>query len=366
MSAETILVVDGGNEKTEYVIADRETRYLGSFTDGSVSPNVIGGLDHTATRLTTGYFEVMEKAGLDPYTETPAAVIMGLAGVDTVQQETALERRLQDMGGIVLVRNDAVLPLSMRPDGVGVSVIAGAGQCIIGRNGDDEMHRVGGHGPLLDHGSARWITRQALEKVSLVGDDVEAARDDGFVSGFYAGAQNILRLIEQRSIDGRAGKLAGMTRDDDSGLIVVRAFSDLYPILYQQDDPLVADSFIKSMAPVVMNMAEGKEAVMAPELRSSVGAIVEPQGAPDADALSIAHQGAYFLAKHIVTVAAKLRMPTIGLVGGGSLLSRRAFYQRLVVGHLGAMGAELDGEFEVIDNPAQGGFRIAEKLLQAA
>jgi N-acetylglucosamine kinase-like BadF-type ATPase len=99
----------------------------------------------------------------------PAAICLGIAGVDRPQDAQAVRDIMRRIGfkTRTLVVNDAFVALvAGAGDAPGVALIAGTGSIAYGRNGDGRAARAGGWGYLLgDEGSGFWIGRTALAAI---------------------------------------------------------------------------------------------------------------------------------------------------------------------------------------------------------
>jgi len=100
---------------------------------------------------------------------TPAAICLGIAGVDRPEDSAVVRGIMKRIGykARVLVVNDALVALEAgAPAQPGIVVIAGTGSIAYGRNARDEAARAGGWGFVLgDEGSGYWIGRAALRAV---------------------------------------------------------------------------------------------------------------------------------------------------------------------------------------------------------
>ncbi len=99
----------------------------------------------------------------------PAAICVGMAGVDRPNDAEILEGMLRRMcrGTKILVINDALVALEAgAPGQPGVVLIAGTGSIAYGRDGHGGAARAGGWGHVLgDEGSGFWLGRQAIRAV---------------------------------------------------------------------------------------------------------------------------------------------------------------------------------------------------------
>ena len=100
---------------------------------------------------------------------TPAAICLGIAGVDRPDDFAAVRGIMRRIGykARVLIVNDALVALEAgAPGAPGVVIISGTGSIAYGRNRTNEAARAGGWGYVLgDEGSGYWIGRAALRAV---------------------------------------------------------------------------------------------------------------------------------------------------------------------------------------------------------
>jgi len=99
----------------------------------------------------------------------PAAVCLGIAGVDRDDEEMAVRAIMRRIGykSRVLVVNDALIGLvAGARDEPGIAINAGTGSIVYGRNAKFEAARAGGWGHMIgDEGSGYWIGRESLAAV---------------------------------------------------------------------------------------------------------------------------------------------------------------------------------------------------------
>jgi glucosamine kinase len=117
--------------------------------------------------------ELMEQA-IGDRGITPAAICLGIAGVDRdVEEQTvrAIMRRIGQRSRVVVV-NDALIALvAGAKDAPGIVIIAGTGSIAYGRSQNGDAARAGGWGHMLgDEGSGYWIGREALGAVMRAAD----------------------------------------------------------------------------------------------------------------------------------------------------------------------------------------------------
>jgi N-acetylglucosamine kinase-like BadF-type ATPase len=163
-----VLGIDAGGTKTVCLLADEH----GAIVSEARGP---GANLHAAGELAVEkvLHEVIE-AAVGDRSVTPAAVCLGIAGVDRedeAQTVRAIMRRLGYRSRAVVV-NDALIALvSAAGDAPGVVIIAGTGSIVYGRNALGESARAGGWGHMIgDEGSGYWIGREALSAVMRASD----------------------------------------------------------------------------------------------------------------------------------------------------------------------------------------------------
>ncbi|MGW3132205.1 N-acetylglucosamine kinase [Streptomyces sp. NPDC001076] len=125
---ELVVGVDGGNSKTDLVLADTEGRLLSWVRGAGTRPHT-EGMETTTERLARLGRHALTQAGL-PATTSISVGAYFLANVDRRAQERLALRQLTALGVAdqVLVRNDTLAVLRAgAPDGWGVAVVSGAG-----------------------------------------------------------------------------------------------------------------------------------------------------------------------------------------------------------------------------------------------
>ena len=163
-----VIGIDTGGTKTVCLLADEH----GAIVSEGRGP---GANLHAAGELAVEkvLHEVMEEAigdrmiGDRPI--VPAAVCLGIAGVDREDEERTVRAIMRRIGykSRVLVVNDALIALvAGASDNPGIVIIAGTGAIVYGRNAGGEAARAGGWGHMIgDEGSGYWIGREALAAV---------------------------------------------------------------------------------------------------------------------------------------------------------------------------------------------------------
>jgi N-acetylglucosamine kinase-like BadF-type ATPase len=163
-----VLGIDAGGTKTVCLLADEHGTII---SEGRGA----GANLHTAGELAVEkvLHEAME-AAIGDRAVTPAAVCLGIAGVDRVDEMRTVSAIMRRIGykSRVLVVNDALIGLvAGARDEPGIAINAGTGSIVYGRNANFEAARAGGWGHMIgDEGSGYWIGREALAAVMRAAD----------------------------------------------------------------------------------------------------------------------------------------------------------------------------------------------------
>src|SRR3989454_1644802 len=192
-----VIGIDTGGTKTVCLLADEH----GAIVSEGRGP---GANLHAAGELAVEkvLHEVMEEAIGDRMVGdrpiVPAAVCLGIAGVDREDEERTVRAIMRRIGykSRVLVVNDALIALvAGASDDPGIVIIAGTGAIVYGRNSRGEAARAGGWGHMIgDEGSGYWIGREALAAVMRAGDARgPATRLSADVLAFFA-IEDVSRL----------------------------------------------------------------------------------------------------------------------------------------------------------------------------
>jgi glucosamine kinase len=158
-----VIGIDAGGTKTVCRLADAEGRALAEARGPGANLQNAGELE-----VERVLHQVITEVTRDA-PEWPAAVCLGIAGVDRAGDATVVRTillRIAPRSRVVVV-NDALVALEAGvPGGPGVVLIAGTGSIAYGRNAEGWAARAGGWGYLLgDEGSGYWLGRQALRAV---------------------------------------------------------------------------------------------------------------------------------------------------------------------------------------------------------
>jgi N-acetylglucosamine kinase-like BadF-type ATPase len=158
-----VLGIDAGGTKTVCLLADSRGEVLAEARGGGANLQAVGEL-----QVEKVLHHVMDTA-IGERDIRPAAICLGIAGVDRPQDAQAVRGIMRRIGFKMrtLVVNDAFIALvAGAGDAPGVALIAGTGSIAYGRNGDGRAARAGGWGYLLgDEGSGFWIGRTALAAI---------------------------------------------------------------------------------------------------------------------------------------------------------------------------------------------------------
>jgi N-acetylglucosamine kinase-like BadF-type ATPase len=163
-----VLGIDAGGTKTVCLLADEQGVVV---SEGRGA----GANLHTAGELAVEkvLHEAME-AAIGDRGITPAAICLGIAGVDREDEMLTVRAIMRRIGykSRVLVVNDALIGLvAGARDEPGIVINAGTGSIVYGRNAAVEAARAGGWGHIIgDEGSGYWIGRESLAAVMRAAD----------------------------------------------------------------------------------------------------------------------------------------------------------------------------------------------------
>ena len=163
-----VLGIDAGGTKTVALLADGDGRIVADGRAGGANLQTEGELQvekvlhHVIEQVTRGS------------NVTPAAVCLGMAGVDRETDARTIRDIMRRLGyrSKTLIVNDALIALvAGAGPSPGVVVISGTGSIAFGVSHRGLAARAGGWGPTLgDEGSGYWIGRRALEAVTRDAD----------------------------------------------------------------------------------------------------------------------------------------------------------------------------------------------------
>lgn len=163
-----VLGIDAGGTKTVCLLADEQGSILAEARGGGANLQAHGELE-----VEKVLHHVMDTA-LGERDIRPAAICLGIAGVDRPQDADAVRGIMRRIGSKArtLVVNDALVALvAGAGEAPGIVIIAGTGSIAYGRNADGRAARAGGWGYLLgDEGSGFWIGRRALSAIVRAAD----------------------------------------------------------------------------------------------------------------------------------------------------------------------------------------------------
>src|ERR1035437_9573412 len=163
-----VLGIDAGGTKTVCLLADERGNILSEGRGGGANLHTSGELD-----VEKVLHEVMETA-IGDRDITPAAVCLGIAGVDRDDEARtvrAIMRRIGYKSRIVVVNDALVALVAGAGNAPGIVIIAGTGSIVYGRNARFEAARAGGRGQITrEEGSGYWIGREALAAIVRTAD----------------------------------------------------------------------------------------------------------------------------------------------------------------------------------------------------
>jgi glucosamine kinase len=157
-----ILGFDGGGTKTECVLMDSMDHILARTYAGPSNAFRIG-IEPAVRALEEAANLGLRETNLKP--GDIAAVGAGLAGTGAPVIKERMRAALKNSfpGSQVIVLTDLEAALAAAGEGPAIVLVAGTGSGALGRNGQNEIYRAGGYGPLSsDEGSAYDIGRRAI------------------------------------------------------------------------------------------------------------------------------------------------------------------------------------------------------------
>jgi len=161
-----VLGIDAGGTKTVCQLADENGEVVAEARRGGANLQASGELE-----VEKVLHQVMEEA-IGDHDVRPAAVCLGIAGVDRPDDARAVREIMRRIGykARILVVNDALVALEAgAPAQSGVVVIAGTGSIAYGRNDRNEAARAGGWGYMLgDEGSGYWCAPCCERRIAAV------------------------------------------------------------------------------------------------------------------------------------------------------------------------------------------------------
>jgi glucosamine kinase len=163
-----VLGIDAGGTKTVCLLADDTGAIVAEARGGGANLQAHGELE-----VEKVLHHVMDTV-LATHDVRPAAICLGIAGVDRPQDADAVRGIMRRIGAKTptLVVNDALVALvAGAGEAPGIVVIAGTGSIAYGRDAAGRAARAGGWGYLLgDEGSGFWIGRRALSAIVRAAD----------------------------------------------------------------------------------------------------------------------------------------------------------------------------------------------------
>jgi N-acetylglucosamine kinase-like BadF-type ATPase len=152
-----VIGADGGNSKTDLVLADDTGTVLARVTGAGTRPQ-LDGLDNTVDGLLALIGRAKDQAGLPAATAVAVASFL-LANVDFPDEEAAMYAALTARGvaDLVEVDNDTLAVLRAGAEnGWGIAVVSGAGINAIGRHPDGRTERFLGIGSISGDWGGGW------------------------------------------------------------------------------------------------------------------------------------------------------------------------------------------------------------------
>lgn len=163
-----VLGIDAGGTKTVCLLANERGMIVSEGRGPGANLHVAG--EHAVERV----LQDVIAAAIGDRTIVPAAICLGIAGVDREDEMRAIRALMGRIGhdSRVLVVNDALIALAAgAKDAPAIVIISGTGSIVYGRNAHSEAARAGGWGHMIgDEGSGYWIGREALSAVMRASD----------------------------------------------------------------------------------------------------------------------------------------------------------------------------------------------------
>ncbi len=330
-----VLACDGGGAKTTLVFALESSQpgeYVAELEVGTTNQNRIGH-DAAAILLRDSVHQMLDTYDPDA---TIGSAVFGLAGIDTITDQSDMYSKLWDLADVVVVENDTMLPLGSLPHATGVALVAGTGSNCFGRNAHGTVKRAGGNGYDYDEGGGAWIAHRALGIASKINDGrIKATKNSTFMPEIYDAAQTSVRAQCE----------SGTIKASDLGVaaeFTVAEFSDLHRLLYRLD-PAIKRQLHGDIVPRIFDIAE--------------------TGNPEA--LGVIRDGAYELALHVEAVADSLDISELNLAVTGSLLVKRLVYQEALLQQLAerAVDVRAPDSLVIVERPLESAVLHAKGLL---
>jgi N-acetylglucosamine kinase-like BadF-type ATPase len=196
-----VLGIDAGGTKTICLLADGRGTIVSEGRGGGANLHTSG--EFAVEKV---LHEVME-AAIGDRDITPAAVCLGIAGVDRDDEARtvrAIMRRIGYKSRIVVVNDALVALVAGAGNEPGIVIIAGTGSIVYGRNAQFEAARAGGWGHIIgDEGSGYWIGREALAAIMRAADGrgPETRLSEGVLAHFdIADVSRLPRIVYDRDL----------------------------------------------------------------------------------------------------------------------------------------------------------------------
>jgi len=163
-----VLGIDAGGTKTVCMLANDRGEILAEARGPGANLHAAG------ERLVQNVLGDLIDMTIGDRHITPAAICLGIAGVDRDDELETMRTILQRLSpeARTVIVNDALIALvAGARDAPGIVIIAGTGSIVYGRNGSGEAARAGGWGHMIgDEGSGYWIGREALAAIMRAAD----------------------------------------------------------------------------------------------------------------------------------------------------------------------------------------------------
>ena len=196
-----VLGIDAVGTKTVCLLANEHGHVVSEARGGGANLHASGEFE-----VEKVLHQVMETA-IGDRDITPAAVCLGIAGVDREDEARTVRAIMRRIGykSRVVVVNDALIALvAGAGNAPGIVIIAGTGSIAYGRNARHEAARAGGWGHIIgDEGSGYWIGREALAAImrAVDGRGPETRLTEGVLEHFkIADTSRLPRIVYDREL----------------------------------------------------------------------------------------------------------------------------------------------------------------------
>lgn len=280
-----VVAADGGNSKTDLVVATLDGAVLARVTGAGTRP-AINGLAPTSAGLAALAQRGATEAGL-PATARPVVGSFYLANVDFADEERAMFDALTglEVADRLEIRNDTLAVLRAgSPSGWGIAVVGGAGINAMGRHPDGREERflgigdvsgdwgggyamaVGALGAAVRAGDGRGpvtaLGALLVERFGREVDDIAIAADRGEIT--LVELLSFAPTVFAAADDGDAVAVGIVERFADEVLAFVRALVGRMDLADREVDVVLGGGTLQARNPLLLRRVEAGLAGLAP------------------------------------------------------------------------------------------------------